>query len=211
MYPNRNPYGSMTFMAGQGSYRHTRSQHGAPDQRAFQSGPSDRSPTSARTTTIIRPGEPHYGGARLDRNAGKLVSNLCRCQNPMGHGDAFAYHATRYAPDRRGVMNSWMEMSNRALSHCGKTQISREEEAEANRHIMHPEAYRRYMVRYNHINRRVARGEPVFVCADQEALQFHNADGHVQNNVTEGGLRTVFNRPEGSGRGSYGGHRYYRG
>jgi hypothetical protein len=127
----------------------------------------------------------------------------------MGHGDAFAYHSSHFFPDRRGVMISWAEMSHRALNYCGKTQISREEEAEAYRQIMLPEAYRHYMARYDHLNRRVARGYSLTICSNQEALQFHNADGHVQNNVTEGGLRTVINRSGGNGRESSGGHRYY--
>jgi hypothetical protein len=87
--------------------------------------------------------------------------------------------------------------------------VNREEEHEAYQYILTPYFYRGYMRHYQQFNRQIGAGVPVILCDVTENVQFHG-DGHVRNNVTEGGLRTVVNRPGYSGTIPFGGVRSSR-
>jgi hypothetical protein len=60
-------------------------------------------------------------------------------QKPQGHGNAWALtgeHNGVYDTQNKKV--SWKEIANRALAHYSRTEITREEEFEAYRFLMHP-------------------------------------------------------------------------
>jgi len=210
MYPNRSSYGGSrqgpgfagTFVPGRGTFQNTRV---AGSRRDAPSGPPSRADAPPGTTMVVRPGEPHYYGTRLDRANALIVNPLCKCQNPQSHGNAWAFTSDEYDPvDMNGRPMLWKEVANKALDYYGRWPITREEEFEAYRHIMHPRAYRRAKDHYHSLNRLVGRGGHVGISPYPEDVQFHNADGHAQNNITEGGLRTHFNPTGGRGGSRFG-------
>lgn len=54
----------------------------------------------------------------------------------------------------------------------------------------------------------IGTGGKIRIGPQPENYQFHNGDGHAQNNVTEGGLRTAVNR---TGETRWSGHGASRG
>lgn len=114
------------------------------------------------TTTDIRPGDPHHYGTRLDRRASRLLGMLCKCNNPRGHGDAFAYTEDG-TNDINGKRISWKEMANRMLAHHRRTEITWEQMLEAARYIMHPEAFQDYSAKYREVIDAIRRGAPAVV------------------------------------------------
>lgn len=157
-------------------------------------------------TTAVQPREPHYFGVRIDRQRALALGNLCRCQNPAGHGDAWSVDYEDLDMDIHGNWLSWRELANRVLDHCGKPTVTRKEEYESYRYILHPMCYRDRMQDYHRVNRHVGMGGHVMCSPFEATMQFHGGDGHVRNNVTENGVRTMVNRPGGfTGHGPYGG------
>lgn len=194
MRPGRDPIGgpsyslsfARTFASGRGSLQST---------RRISSGRGSQAPSAEpRTTTVVDPGEPHYFAVRIDRAAARAISTLCRCRNPDRHGDAWAINLPHAGKDPTGRELSWKELSNRVLDYCRKDAVNREEEHYAYQYILSPYFYRSYIRHYVQLNRQIGRGNPVILCDVTDDVQFHG-DGHVRNNVTEEGLRTVVNRP----------------
>jgi hypothetical protein len=213
MYPYSNPYGrsrrepdfASTFMADRYRYAPTRGQSSATQPRASQSNRSNNSPATRTpgTTTVIRPGEPHHYGTRIDRQArANLINPLCRCRNPDGHRDAWAFDGDEpYTIDNRGVPISWKQAANRVLDqYPGKIFVSWDEVHEAYRPFVHPRVYRQMMAHYNNLRMSIAMGHELIISPHQETLQFYGGDGHARNAVTEDGLRTMVQRPGRAGR-----------
>jgi len=216
MYPNRSSYGGSrrgpgftgTFVTGRGPSQNSRFPGSRREEPPRQPSRSGAPAQHGGMTTIVRPGEPHYFGTRLDRQNALVVNPLCRCQDPASHGNAWAFADNEphgFDMNQRPML--WAELANKALDHYGRSQITREEEWEAYRHIMHPGYYRGAKDHYHHLNRVVGRGGHVYISPYPEDLQFHNADGHAQNNITEGGLRTHFNPTGGRGGSHFGADR----
>jgi hypothetical protein len=154
----------------------------------------------------IRPGDPHYFRTRLDRRASRLIMPLCRCTNPQGHGDAWTFINMEKMRDIRGDRISWKQLMNRVLDYyVDKTTVSREEELAAFPYILNPWECADLTDHYEYVNYGIGQGWRVFISPYEDDVQMHNADGHMQNNVTESGLQTQIERPGGGDwRSSYG-------
>jgi hypothetical protein len=130
---------------------------------------------------MVRPGESHYYGTRLDCRAAFVIHPLCRCNNPNIHGNAWVIEGdTSSAMDNREIRISWKELSNRVWGHyAGRPTVSREEEHQAYRYIMHPQEYQSIMSHYRVLNWAVGRRHSITVSPHEEDLQFHNGEGAV--------------------------------
>jgi hypothetical protein len=148
------------------------------------------------TTKLIRPGDPHYHGTTIHREEGTATNFLCRCNKPTSHKDAWAAtDRNPYAIDSRGIPITWKQTANRVLDHCGKIEVSREEEHRAYRHVLSDRSYQRLKNHYYELNEGIAMGAEVIISPYQGNVVHHNGDGHAQNHITEGGLRTMYNTP----------------
>lgn len=208
MFPSRNPYGfpspnscggpgpeaafARTVMVTPGSSRQTRGQSHMTNSRPRPVNPPQGYAAPSGTTIVVQPGEPHHFGTTLDHRDPNIVNPLCRCQNPESHGDAWAFTGNlSWMIDTQGRRMTWKELATRVLQHYGKTHISLDEQHQAYRTILTPAGYRSRMRYWQELRGAVGRGEPITISPHSQNLQFHNADRHVQNHVTEGGLRTV--------------------
>jgi hypothetical protein len=197
-------FGGGTFRPGHGTFHMPGSRRDEPPRQPSR---SDAPPQQSTQPKVVPPGDPHYYGTRLDCAGSRVISPLCKCNNPAGHGTAWAFEGPRYdRPDIHGRVISWKELANRALAHYApSTEITREQEFQAYRYILHPQCYAFEMNHYEDINRVIGRGGHIRIDPyDGAGLQFYNADGHVQNHVTEGGLRTTLDRPGSGGGRSHG-------
>jgi hypothetical protein len=201
----REPEFARMFMASRNHYQPTHAQNSGTQPRASQSNRSNASPATGTsgTTTVIRPGEPHHYGTKLDREArANIINPLCRCRNPDSHRDAWADDGDGpWQADNRGMPISWKQTMNRVLDcYPGKTSVSWEEQYEAYQIILHPSSSRHMMDHYRSTNYHVRMGGRMMISPYQDTVQHYGGDGHARNNVTEDGLRTMIQRPDGGRR-----------
>ncbi|KAF2027337.1 hypothetical protein EK21DRAFT_22725, partial [Setomelanomma holmii] len=71
------------------------------------------------------PGQPHYFGTRTDYQNGRMIDNVCRCQTPDSHGDAWTIDFP-CGYDKSGQLISWQEPMKRVLEHCGETTVNQD-------------------------------------------------------------------------------------
>jgi hypothetical protein len=207
MYPSHNPLGGPgynlrfagTLMSDGGAYRPSRQQAHARDLRGPRSTRSQQPNALQGTTTVIQPGDPHHYGTRLDRAASRVINHLCRCQNPNGHRDAWAisddYWRGCFTLDLQGRPLTWKQLSNRVLDYCNKTDITREEELRNYRHIVHPRDCEDILDHHRDLDFHCGIGGHIVLSpyGEEDGVQAFTEDGHVRNNVTSEGLRTVYN------------------
>jgi hypothetical protein len=192
-------------MTGQNPYQPNRGQSSGTQPRASQSNQSNVSPATRMTgtTTVVRSGEPHHYGTKLDREAqANIVNPLCRCRNPDSHRDAWTRNGDEpWLADNRGMPISWKQTMNRILDcHPSKTSVSREEQFEAFQTILHPSSSRIMMDDYRQKNYHVRMGGRMRISPHQDKIQHYGGDGHARNAITEDGLRTMVQRPDGGRR-----------
>jgi hypothetical protein len=229
MYPSRNPFGGSgydprfagTFMSGGGGSRPSQQQRLPTNQQGPRSTRSQQPDAPQGTITSITPGDPHYYGTRLDRAAAKAINTLCRCQNPGSHTDAWAFSDDMppgyYARDQQYRPLTWRQVSNRVLDICNKAEVSREEELETYRYILHPRECEGLWEHHRHLDFIVGIGGHIVLTPYGDGVQAFTGDGHVRNNITSEGLRTQYNptvlggqnargssRSQGPGRGQNG-------
>lgn len=154
MYPYGTPFGQScpdprfgrTFVPGRGPNPRQPTHVVGPRPEA----PRETSRSSAPAqeggrTTVVRPRETPRYGTRIDQSGtrmGRVINPLCRCQNPNSHGDAWAFTGDALqVRDVHGRRMTWAEHANKAIDHHGRFPISRREELEAYRYVLHPASY----------------------------------------------------------------------
>lgn len=214
MFPNRNPYGGYgrasrgmqgfqptIFAVGDTSRRQGRSQQVTSSNGRETSSPSNAQPAQSGRTTIVRPGQPHYFGTRIDNRNCRIINNMCRCQTPDSHGDAFTIEMEGYE-DVAGRPITYQTLMNRILDHYGTPTVSNEQETAAYRILASPSINAVREINERNLRMCIRMGIPIFINPHAESVTFHNGDGHAQNFVGERGLQTRLSPPSDRGRGS---------
>ena len=143
---------------------------------------------------IIRPGEPHHFGNRVDRTVGEVVCTLCRCRTPMAHGDAYTMLSSPRGRALDGSPIDWQTGKAWMLSHYGKEQISHREEIAAIPYVFEAQTAQRMLDAEEHLKSAVRAGWNVGVNVRDNNVSWHNEGGRERSDVTEAGLKTRVHR-----------------
>jgi hypothetical protein len=174
------------------------------DSRSSHSSRNTQSstPSTGGRSTVVLPGQPHWFGCRVDRQHGP-VSTMCRCRNPDSHGDAWT--SNRELCDINGQRVTQQQVMDRMLDHYGTSTINRDEEVAAYSIVLDPTYAFIALQHHRNLTRWIRRGEHICLSSNTERMTFHNGDRHVQNHVSEHGLRTTFGQPFPGSQGGAGG------
>jgi hypothetical protein len=213
MQPNRTPYGGTrrdaggfqrTFINCSSPPRRTESSRQSIARDARSSSTRTAQPTSSGgRTTIVQPGEPHWFGTRADFQNCRLINNLCRCQNPDSHGDAWTaeLHGWR---DLLGRPTTVQQILHRILDHYGTNTVSHEQEFPAYRLFCDPILAAGITENIRGVEFGISKGVAPRISPYADVTHY-NGGGHAQNFVGERGLQTVRPGCRGNAGGGGGG------
>ncbi len=166
-----------------------------PSQSSFQQsqattvGPSIR--PAAGKSLVIRPGEPHHYGTKIDNAVGRLNCTLCRCRTPMAHGDAYTMLSSPRGIDIQGFPIDWQTAKNRMLDYYNfAEQITHDQEIEAIPYIFDQDTAAAMLKNEEEIRDAAKDGRGVSVNAEGNMVNWHNEGERRREDVTEGGLKT---------------------
>ncbi|KAH7412260.1 hypothetical protein DE146DRAFT_751389 [Phaeosphaeria sp. MPI-PUGE-AT-0046c] len=119
----------------------------------------------AGRTQIVRPGEPHHFGSSSDSYSGSIFVTLCRCANPISHGDAYTMLNSPRGNDISGRPIDWQEAKRRMLDHFGPgtQQISHQQEVDAIPYVYDATTARNMLVLERELEENVRAGASVMV------------------------------------------------
>jgi hypothetical protein len=122
----REPSGFQPNPVNSGRRTEVSRQAAAQGARASSARPAQPTNSGGRST-IVRPGQPHWFGTRVDFQNGRFINTLCRCQDPNSHGDACIAEIDEWR-DSAGHPTTVEQTLNRILDHCGTATVPKEEE-----------------------------------------------------------------------------------
>jgi hypothetical protein len=194
-----------TFISSGGPPRRTESsRHStAPDARSSSTRTAQPTNTGGRTT-IVRPGEPHWFGTRADFQNCRLVNNLCRCQNPDAHGDAWKVELPGWY-DISGRPTTVQQIHHRILDHYGTATVAQEQELVAYRLFCAPCLADSLTRNIRSVEFGISMGIAPRLSPHADVTHYYG-DGHAQDYLGQGGLQTVMPGRRGGAAGGRGGN-----